>query len=84
MILPEVTSFEIAKLSLRPPDVLVVKVERTFGWETRHRIESAFLALLPAGCKVAVIDPDMALEVVQIVDGAPEPVRTIVPSPQPA
>jgi hypothetical protein len=59
---------KIAKLSLAPGDVLVVKVDRTLDSYMSSRIYGSIKPHLPEGVKVLVIDPAIDLSVLKSDD----------------
>lgn len=59
---------KIAKLSLSPGDVLVVKVDRTIDSFICSRIYGSIKPHVPDGVKVLVIDPAVELSVLKRSD----------------
>lgn len=64
----EELSFEIARLEMKPGDVLVVRPQRPVPAEAAMRIQSYVARALP-NTKILVIDPGMELSVVTKAEG---------------
>lgn len=54
---------EIAKLELKPEDVLVIKTDRVVSNVIADRIRNHIKPLLPRGVQVMIINPDIELSV---------------------
>jgi len=63
-----VGSMEIAKLSLRRGDVLVIKTDRPTSQQIAERIRAHVKPLLPVECSVLVIDPGIEISVLTKAD----------------
>ncbi len=59
----EDVEFQIARLELRPGDVLVARAMRPMTSEASQRIKAALERALPIGTKVLVIDAGLDLSV---------------------
>jgi hypothetical protein len=62
--LPAAVTFEIAKLSLRPGDMLLVKLPGRCPADMVRRAYDAFNGALPAGVRALVIDDSIAVSII--------------------
>lgn len=59
----EISRIEIAKLSLRPGDVLVARAAVRLSREQHQRLSRLFAGVLPDGVKTLVVDDSVDLSV---------------------
>lgn len=60
---------EISKLSLKPGDILALKLSTQISPEQRKDLADNLLRIQPDGVKIAVLYPGMELQIIE----APEP-----------
>lgn len=76
MVISEVVTVQIAKLVLKPGDVLAVTVSgRQLSLEHCSRIKASLLAQLPPGVRVIVMDERISLSVVTQEEGAAREIK---------
>lgn len=56
--------FEVARLELKPGDVLAARVDRIVTSEAGERLRAYIQRQLPEGCRVVVLGPEISLSVV--------------------
>ena len=52
---------QVTKLTPKPGDLITVTLSRRVSWEEINTLRDALFRILPAGCKVAILPPDVTL-----------------------